>query len=210
VGGRTVGASGASLARMSLSMQLIETDIPGVILIEPDVHRDARGYFFESFHAAKYAAAGIPSVFVQDNHSSSVNGTLRGLHIQVRKPQGKLVRVVEGEIWDVAVDARLSSRTFGRWTAVMLSASNFKQLYIPPGCAHGFCVSSGVAQVQYKCTELYDPLDEVGIAFNDSDLAIDWPVREPLLSDRDRRHGNWADFLALLPSDARMMVETRR
>ena len=126
-------------------MRFNNTHIPGVILIEPDVHRDPRGFFLETFHAAKYGAAGIPERFVQDNHSSSAGGTLRGLHMQVQKPQGKLIRVVEGEIWDVAVDVRPSSPTCGQWVAETLSADNFKQLYVPPGCAHGFCVLSEVA-----------------------------------------------------------------
>jgi dTDP-4-dehydrorhamnose 3,5-epimerase len=171
-------------------MRFSETSIPGVILIDPDVHRDGRGFFLETFHARKYGAAGIPELFVQDNHSLSAQHTLRGLHMQVRKPQGKLLRVVDGEIWDVAVDVRPSSPTLGRWVAEVLSATNFKQLYVPPGCAHGFCVLSETAQVQYKCTELYDPTDEIGIAWNDPDLAIGWPVAEPLLSERDRRHGS--------------------
>jgi dTDP-4-dehydrorhamnose 3,5-epimerase len=152
------------------------------------VHRDARGYFLETYHAGKYKAAGIPDVFVQDNESVSVRNTLRGLHMQVRKPQGKLVRVVEGEIWDVAVDVRRDSPTFGRWTAAVLSGENFHQLYVPPGCAHGFCVLSERAQVHYKVTELYDPADEVGIAYNDPALTIQWPVADPLLSDRDKNH----------------------
>ena len=176
-------------------MRFFPKELPGVVVVEPDVHRDPRGYFLETFHAEKYAAAGIPPVFVQDNHSSSVRHTLRGLHMQVRKPQGKLVRVTEGEIWDVAVDVRPGSPTFGRWTAEILSATNFRQLYIPPGCAHGFCVLSEAAEVQYKCTELYDPVDEIGIAFDDPTLAIAWPVRQPLLSDRDRRHGGLADVV---------------
>ena len=169
-------------------MRFSETRVSGVILIEPDVHRDARGFFLETFHARKYGAAGLPEHFVQDNHSCSVRRTLRGLHMQARKPQGKLIRVVEGEIWDVAVDVRPGSPTRGQWAAEVLSAANFKQLYVPPGCAHGFCVLSASAQVEYKCTELYDPADEVGIAWNDPDLAIDWPVDDPLLSDRDARH----------------------
>ncbi len=175
-------------------MRFSETSIPGVILIEPDVHRDARGYFLETFHAGKYAQAGIPSTFLQDNQSVSGRNTLRGLHMQVRKPQGKLVRVVTGEIWDVAVDLRPGSTTWGRWTAVTLTGENFHQLYIPPGCAHGFCVLSETAQVHYKCTELYEPADEVGIAYNDPELAIRWPVETPVLSDRDRRNGNLADY----------------
>jgi dTDP-4-dehydrorhamnose 3,5-epimerase len=174
-------------------MRFVETRIPGVIVIEPDVYKDARGFFLETFHAAKYTAAGIPDVFVQDNHSSSGRGTLRGLHMQVRNPQGKLVRVTEGEIWDVAVDVRPSSPTLGQWVAQTLSAADFNQLYLPPGCAHGFCVLSETAQVQYKCTTLYDPADELGISWNDPGLAIAWPIADPLLSDRDRRHGSFEE-----------------
>ena len=133
-------------------MRFVDTEIAGVTVVEPDIHRDARGFFLETFHAAKYAAAGIPSTFLQDNHSSSARGTLRGLHMQILRPQGKLVRVIAGEIWDVALDVRHDSPTFMRWTAATLSAENFRQLYVPPGCAHGFCVTSDVAEVQYKCT----------------------------------------------------------
>ncbi len=177
-------------------MRVTETGIPGVLVVEPDVFRDARGFFLETFHAAKYAAVGLPSVFVQDNHSHSVRGTLRGLHMQVRRPQGKLVWVVEGEIWDVAVDVRPASATYGHWRAETLSADNHKQLYVPPGCAHGFCVLSDRAQVQYKCTELYDPADEAGILYTDPRLAIRWPIAEPVLSERDRRHGTLSDLEA--------------
>jgi len=176
-------------------MRFSETSIAGVIVVEPDVYRDARGFFLETFHAVKYAEAGIPSEFVQDNHSASVRNTLRGLHMQVRKPQGKLVRVVEGEIWDVAVDVRPGSATFGTWVAETLSAGNFKQLYVPPGCAHGFCVLSETAQVQYKCTEVYDQKDEIGIAYNDPALNIQWPVQNPILSDRDQRHRTLAEMM---------------
>lgn len=179
-------------------MRFIPTEIPGVIVVEPDVYRDARGFFLETFHAGKYAAAGIPSGFVQDNQSYSVRNTLRGLHMQLMKPQGKLVRVIEGEIWDVAVDVRPDSSTFGRWTAQTLSGDNFRQLYIPPGCAHGFCVLSECAQVEYKCTELYSPTDEVGMSFDDPVLDIHWPISNPVLSDRDRRHGTFADLAARL------------
>ena len=179
-----------------MSLRFIGTDLPGVILIEPQVFRDARGFFLETFHAGKYAAAGIPQTFVQDNQSSSVKNTLRGLHLQWRKPQGKLVRVVRGEVWDVAVDLRRDLPTFGRWTAVSLSADNFHQLYVPAGCAHGFCVLSDVAEVEYKCTELYDPADEVGIAYDDPELAIPWPVTEPLLSPRDQHHPTLRELLA--------------
>lgn len=173
-------------------MRVVPTDLAGVLVIEPVVYRDARGYFLETFNAARYAKAGITAPFVQDNHSSSVARTLRGLHLQRRSPQGKLIRVIEGEIWDVAVDVREGSPTFGRWAAEVLSAENFKQLYVPEGCAHGFCVLSDRAQVEYKCTALYDPADEIGIAFDDPDLAIPWPVEEPILSERDRRHSTLA------------------
>jgi dTDP-4-dehydrorhamnose 3,5-epimerase len=175
-------------------MKFSETAVAGVILIEPDVYRDARGFFLETFHAGKYGGAGIPTQFVQDNHSASVANTLRGLHMQLRRPQGKLVRAVEGEIWDVAVDVRRGSPTYGRWTGELLSATNFKQLYVPPGCAHGFCVLSPTAQVEYKCTELYDPSDELGIAWDDLSLAIAWPVRHPILSDRDKGHRRFEDL----------------
>jgi dTDP-4-dehydrorhamnose 3,5-epimerase len=177
-------------------MRFSETAIPGVILIEPDVHRDARGFFLETFHAEKYARAGIPRNFVQDNQSVSVRNTLRGLHMQIVKPQGKLVRVVDGEIWDVAVDMRRGSPTRGQWTAATLSGDNFLQLYIPPGCAHGFCVLSETAHVQYKCTELYDPSDEVVIAWNDDALGISWPVTEPILSVKDAAAARSRDTVA--------------
>lgn len=183
-------------------MKFVPLEIEGVILIEPDVHRDARGFFVETFHAAKYATGGIDVRFVQDNHSSSVRRTLRGLHLQVRRPQGKLLRVVAGEIWDVAVDVRPSSSTFGRWVAATLSADNFAQLYIPPGCAHGFCVLSETAQVEYKCTELYDPSDETGIAFDDPSVGVSWPVTHPILSERDRRLGTLQDYVRLLERES--------
>ena len=184
-------------------MRFIETTIPGLVLIEPDVHRDERGFFLETFNAARYGSAGIPVMFAQDNHSSSVRGTLRGLHLQKRKPQGKLVRVIAGAIWDVAVDVRRGSPTFGRWAADELSADNFKQLYIPPGCAHGFCVLSETADVVYKCTDLYDSTDEVGIAYNDPVLAIPWPIAEPILSLRDRQHPLFHEVLAHLDGGPR-------
>lgn len=169
-------------------MRIIETALEGVVVIEPRVITDARGFFLETYHAPRYAAAGIPGPFVQDNHSRSVHGTLRGLHWQWRRPQGKLVRVIEGAIFDVAVDIRPDSPTFGRWVGVELSAENFRQCYIPPGFAHGFCVLSDAAQVEYKCTDLYDPHDEGGLIWNDPDVGIAWPVSEPILSPRDLRH----------------------
>ena len=179
-------------------MRFVETEVAGVIVVEPDIHRDGRGFFLETFHAAKYAAAGIPATFVQDNHSASARGTLRGLHMQILQPQGKLVRVTAGEIWDVALDVRPDSPTFMHWTGSTLSAENFRQLYIPPGCAHGFCVMTDLAEVQYKCTELYDPEDEIGIAWNDPAAAISWPVTDPLLSARDRANPSLRDALAVV------------
>jgi dTDP-4-dehydrorhamnose 3,5-epimerase len=167
-------------------MEILPTDLPGVLLVEPTVHRDDRGFFLETYHQGKYAGAGLDVTFVQDNHSRSVARTLRGLHAQLRRPQGKLVRAVEGEIWDVAVDIRPDSGTYGRWVGALLSADNFRQLWVPPGFAHGFCVLSPHAQVEYKCTTLYDREDEIAVAWDDPELAIAWPVEEPLLSARDR------------------------
>jgi dTDP-4-dehydrorhamnose 3,5-epimerase len=170
-------------------MQVRETAIPGVLIVEPRVLRDARGFFVETYHADRYAAAGIADAFVQDNHSRSQRGTLRGLHWQWRRPQGKLVRAVEGEIFDVAVDLRPESPTFGRWVGVTLSADDFRQLYVPPGLAHGFYVTSANAQVEYKCTDVYDPEGEQGMRWDDPDLAIAWPLsKPPILSARDQRH----------------------
>ena len=165
-------------------LKFIETNLPGVLLVEPDVHRDARGFFLETFHARKYRDGGVPPDFVQDNASRSQRGTLRGLHAQRQRPQGKLVRAVRGEIFDVAVDIRPGSKTFGQWAAATLSGDNFRQLWVPPGFAHGFCVVSEVAEVEYKCTDFYDPADEVGVLWNS--VGIDWPLRDPLLSARDQ------------------------
>lgn len=181
-------------------MRFVPTDLPGVIIVEPDVHRDGRGYFLETYHAEKYAAAGIHGPFLQDNHSRSAGGTVRGLHLQRQRPQGKLIRAIEGEIFDVAVDVRRGSPTFGRWVSVHLSADNFKQCFVPPGFAHGFCVLTPVAQVEYKCTDLYDAESEIGIAWDDPALAIRWPVVDPVLSDRDRRHPTLAEQFDRLPN----------
>lgn len=167
-------------------MRFAETELPEVILVEPDVHRDARGFFLETYHAPLYRENGIPVPFVQDNHSRSCRRVLRGLHAQARLPQGKLVRAIEGEIYDVAVDVRLGSPRYGNFVGMMLSAENFRQLYIPPGFAHGFCVTSEVAQVEYKCTEVYDPRDEFSIAWDDPEIGIPWPVSDPILSEKDR------------------------
>ncbi len=160
-------------------------DLPGVVLVEPRVFGDERGFFLETYHRQRYADGGIDVEFVQDNHSRSIGPILRGLHAQRRNPQGKLVRCVEGSIWDVAVDARPGSPTFGRWVAEELSAANYRQLYVPPGFLHGFCVLTSPAQVEYKCTALYDPSDEIGVIWNDPDLAIAWPVARPTLSTKD-------------------------
>jgi dTDP-4-dehydrorhamnose 3,5-epimerase len=157
------------------------------VLIEPVLHKDARGFFLETFHRGKYAEGGITADFVQDNHSRSGRGTLRGLHAQARKPQGKLIRCVEGAIFDVAVDIRRGSPTYRRWVGVEISAEDFRQLWIPPGFAHGFCVVTEAAQVEYKCTELYDAADEIAIAWDDPDIGIEWPVRDPVVSEKDRR-----------------------
>ena len=181
-------------------MRIVPTALPGVLIVEPDVHADGRGFFIETYHAERYREHGIDGPFVQDNHSRSGARTLRGLHLQIRKPQGKLVRVIEGEVYDVSVDVRRGSPTFGRWVAVTLTAESFRQVYVPPGFAHGFCVVSPVAQVEYKCTDFYDPASEVGIAWNDPGLAISWPVHEPLLSPRDRHHPSLADLTGELPT----------
>jgi dTDP-4-dehydrorhamnose 3,5-epimerase len=175
------------------------TRLPGVILVEPDVHRDERGFFLETYHAEKYRAGGITGTFLQDNHSRSAQGTLRGLHAQLRRPQGKLVRAVEGEMLDVAVDIRRRSPTFGQWVAVRLSGENFHQLYVPPGFAHGFCVLSPVVHVEYKCTDFYDRADEIAVAWDDPEVGIEWPLAEPTLSERDRRAPRLKDLLASLP-----------
>ena len=166
-------------------MNILSTTLPGVFIVEPDVHRDSRGWFLETYHVEKYQYGGNPLVFVQDNCSSSVRGTLRGLHAQLTRPQGKLVRVVRGEVFDVAVDIRRGSPTFASWTGITLTAENFKQIYIPPGFAHGFCVLSDTAEVEYKCTDVYVPGDEITIAWNDSQIGIPWPDMSPILSAKD-------------------------
>ena len=166
-------------------MKIIPTTLPDVLIVEPDVYRDERGWFVETYHVNKYQDGGIPLSFVQDNCSSSVRGTLRGLHAQISRPQGKLVRVTKGEIFDVAVDIRRGSPTFAFWEGVSLSADNFKQIYIPPGFAHGFCVLSDIAEVEYKCTDVYTPGDEIAIAWNDQQIGIQWPLESPILSPKD-------------------------
>jgi dTDP-4-dehydrorhamnose 3,5-epimerase len=167
-------------------VKVVATALPGVVIVEPRVFEDKRGFVLESYQAARYAAAGLPDRFVQDNHSRSAPGTVRGLHYQLRRPQGKLIRVVVGAVLDVAVDIRRGSPTFGRWVGVELSAANKRQFYIPPGFAHGFCVPAEASEVEYKCTEYYVPEDERGVAWNDPTIAIAWPVTSPLISDKDK------------------------
>jgi len=169
-------------------MKIEKTNLDGIVVIEPKVFGDHRGFFYESYHYQRYCDAGITAVFVQDNQSRSVKNTLRGLHYQVNPGQGKLVRVIDGEIFDVAVDVRWQSPTFGQWFGINLSAENKKQLYIPVGFAHGFCVLSDFAEVNYKCTDYYSPKDERGILWNDPALAIEWPIENPILSVRDQQH----------------------
>jgi dTDP-4-dehydrorhamnose 3,5-epimerase len=176
-----------------------ETAIPEVLAIEPAVFRDPRGFFLETYHRDKYRAGGLDAEFVQDNHSRSVARTLRGLHAQLRRPQGKLVRAVRGEIFDVAVDIRRGSPTFGRWVGERLSDDNFRQLWVPPGFAHGFCVLSEIAEVEYKCTAVYDKADEIALAWDDPEIGIEWPVAEPLLSERDRAAVRLAEAAPRLP-----------
>lgn len=180
-------------------MRLVATGLPGVLLVEPRVHRDERGFFLEVFHAGRFAEQGLEVAFVQDNHSLSRRGTLRGLHLQTASLQGKLVRAIEGEIFDVAVDVRVGSPTFGRWEGVTLSAENLLSLWIPPGFAHGFCVTSERAQVEYKCTALYRADADLAIRWDDPELAVEWPLAAPLLSPKDAAAPHLAEVLERLP-----------
>ena len=165
-------------------MNILETPLPGVLVIEPKVFGDDRGFFLETWQSERYAAAGLPA-FVQDNLSSSTRGVLRGLHFQEPESQGKLVFVLQGEVFDVAVDIRRGSPTFGKWHAVTLSSDNKRQFYVPPGFAHGFAVTSDSALFAYKCTQLYRPQYEHTIRWNDPDLSIKWPIKRPMLSSKD-------------------------
>ena len=178
-------------------MQVRPAAIPEVLCIEPKVFHDVRGRFFETYHASRYAEIGL-GPFVQDNVSHSVCSTLRGLHFQDPNPQGKLVYAVVGELFDVAVDLRPASPTFGKWVGEILSAENHRQLWVPPGFAHGFCVLSERATVTYKCTDVYAPGCEHGLRWDDPDLAIDWPVKYPLLSPKDAVAMPWQDYLRTL------------
>ena len=167
-------------------MNVVETKLKGCVIIEPEVFGDDRGFFLETFQRERYAdLGGVSLPFVQDNHSRSSRGVLRGLHFQKSKPQGKLVRVVRGEVYDVAVDIRSDSPTFGQWEAVVLSEENKTQFWVPPGCAHGFLVLSDIADFEYKCTDYYDPSDEGSLLWDDPDLNIPWPIDNPKLSEKD-------------------------
>jgi dTDP-4-dehydrorhamnose 3,5-epimerase len=166
-------------------MNVIATDLPGVLILEPRVFRDKRGFFMETFSRNRYVESGIKVDFVQDNLSFSVKGTLRGLHYQITRPQAKLVQCVSGKIFDVAVDVRKGSHTFGKWTGVELSEENNRQFFIPQGYAHGFCVLSETALFMYKCSDFYCPEDEGGVRWNDPEIGILWPVTEPIVSEKD-------------------------
>jgi dTDP-4-dehydrorhamnose 3,5-epimerase len=168
-------------------MKVKPTSLDGVMIVEPDVHEDNRGFFMETFHAKRYREAGVDVAFVQDNLSFSVQGTLRGLHYQYPHAQAKLVQVIKGEIFDVAVDIRRGSPSFGRWTGVYLNDKNKHQLFIPEGFAHGFCVLSDKALFMYKCSEYYAPKCEGGVLWSDPELGIDWPLENPLISERDAK-----------------------
>ena len=168
-------------------MNVLTCNISGLLIIEPKVFGDARGFFLETWNLLRYREAGIGEEFVQDNVSFSRRGILRGLHCQNPKPQGKLLEVLQGEVFDVAVDIRRSSPTFGKWHGLVLSGENKRQFYVPPGFAHGFAVLSETALFHYKCTEFYSPKDEMAIRWDDPDIGIKWPLKEPLLSERDAK-----------------------
>ena len=169
-------------------MKITKTKLPGILIIQPDIFEDPRGFFMETYHQKKYAEEGLDRSFVQDNLSYSTIDTLRGLHYQYPNAQAKLIQAIEGEIFDVAVDIRRGSPAFGQWTGVHLSGENKRQLFVPEGFAHGFCVISDTATVVYKCTDFYAPESEKGIIWSDSDIGIEWPVKEPLLSSKDSQY----------------------
>lgn len=180
-------------------MHVEPTALPGVLLITPKIHRDGRGFFIETFHEERYLAAGVDAHFVQDNHSKSTQGTLRGLHAQIKRPQAKLVRCVEGRIWDVAVDVRVGSPTFGKWVGAELSAETGLQIYVPVGFVHGFAVLSESAQVEYKCSDIYVADDQLTVRWDDPQLKIEWPVHAPVLSAKDAEAKPLAQLMDHLP-----------
>jgi dTDP-4-dehydrorhamnose 3,5-epimerase len=174
-------------------LNIVATDFAGLVVIEPRVFEDARGFFMETFHSERFAAAGLPTNFVQDNHSLTRRNVIRGLHYQIEHPQGKLVRAIRGQVFDVAVDLRRGSATFGRWFGIELSETNRKQVFIPVGFAHGFCALTDMAEVIYKCTDVYHPAGERTIVWNDTDLNVRWPIEEPVLAEKDKRGVRFAD-----------------
>jgi dTDP-4-dehydrorhamnose 3,5-epimerase len=175
-------------------MRILPTELPGVVVLEPRVFGDARGYFLETYSQSRYAPEGIDLPFVQDNLSFSSRGVLRGMHFQNPRTQGKLVTVLEGEVFDVAIDIRVGSPTFGKWVSVVLSGETKRQIYIPPGFAHGFCVTSEQALFMYKCTDVYAPELEGGVIWNDPDLGIPWPIENPSLSAKDEKYPRLKDL----------------
>jgi dTDP-4-dehydrorhamnose 3,5-epimerase len=180
-------------------MTLIPTKIPDIRLIQPQVFEDPRGFFLESYNQKLYAEVGITAIFIQDNHSRSQKNTLRGLHAQLKRPQGKLIRVIQGEVFDVVVDLRRNSPTYKKWEGFLLSERNFQQCYIPAGFAHGFCVLSEMAEFEYKVTDYYDPANELHLLWNDPEIGIDWPVKNPILSPKDAQGVLFKDVAAQLP-----------
>jgi dTDP-4-dehydrorhamnose 3,5-epimerase len=180
-------------------VRVLRSDFDGVLLIEPEVFRDSRGFFLETYHRDKYRESGIDLDFVQDNHSRSARGTIRGIHAQLQHPQGKLIRVLSGAVFDVVVDIRRGSPSFARWISFELSGTDFRQCYVPPGFAHAFCVVSDNAEVEYKCTALYEPRDELRIIWNDPMIGVKWPVANPLLSKADEAGKPLIDLIDGLP-----------
>lgn len=183
------------------SMKIESTPLAGVNLVTPTVHGDERGFFLETWHADRYTEAGITLPFVQDNHSRSARGILRGLHLQAEKPQGKLVQVLTGSVFDVVVDCRPDSPSFGKWHGVTLSAENHQQLWVPPGCAHGFYVLSDQTDFLYKCTDYYHPESELTLAWDDPDIGVVWPIpagQKPQVSDKDRVGESWYEMISAL------------
>ena len=180
-------------------MEFAPTRLTGVIVIQPDVFRDERGFFLETYRFDKYARGGIKGHFVQDNHSRSLRDTIRGLHAQRKHPQDKLVRVLAGKIFDVVADIRPESPTYLQWISVELSSANFLQLYIPSGYSHGVCILSDFAELEYKCTDFYDPTDELRIVWNDPSIGIEWPIKNPILSLKDRNASTLAEQIDILP-----------
>ncbi|MGA9176149.1 MAG: dTDP-4-dehydrorhamnose 3,5-epimerase [Desulfobacterales bacterium] len=182
-------------------MKIITTSIEGILIIEPKTFKDNRGFFMETYNQKRYNTSGINPTFVQDNLSYSLKNTLRGLHFQIKHPQAKLIQVISGEIFDVAVDLRSGSATFGKWTGIHLSDENKRQMYIPKGFAHGFCVLSEFALFHYKCSDFYVPEDEGGLIWSDPDIGIEWPVENPIISEKDNQFQKLFDLTAeKLPS----------